>query len=70
MLTAALRRLPTHLRQAVALHYLFDMSVQQIAEETGAPIGTVTSRLSRGRTELAAVLAPHPDRLMGVNDAD
>jgi RNA polymerase sigma-70 factor, ECF subfamily len=56
LLTAALRRLPEHLRQAVALHYLFDMSVAQIAAETGAATGTVTSWLTRGRAELAAVL--------------
>lgn len=56
LLTAALRRLPPHLRQALALHYLFDMPVQQIASETGAAVGTVTSWLSRGRAELAALL--------------
>jgi len=58
MLTAALRRLATPMRQAVALHYLFDLSVADIAAETGAPVGTVTSRLHRGRTELAAMLTP------------
>ena len=56
LLTAALRKLPAHLRQALALPYLFDPSVAQIAEETGAPVGAVTSWLHRGRTELAAVL--------------
>jgi RNA polymerase sigma-70 factor (ECF subfamily) len=70
LLVAALRRLPVHLRQAVTLHYLFDMPVQQIAAETGAATGTVTSWLHRGRTELAALLAPGPERLMGVNDAE
>ncbi|MGK5681943.1 SigE family RNA polymerase sigma factor [Actinoplanes sp. URMC 104] len=58
VVTAALRRLPAPLRQAVALHYLFDLPVADIAAETGAPVGTVTSRLHRGRTELAAILAP------------
>ncbi|WP_250037925.1 SigE family RNA polymerase sigma factor [Paractinoplanes maris] len=57
-LTAALRRLPAPVRQAVALHYLFDLPVAAISAETGAPVGTVTSRLSRGRTELAAMLTP------------
>ncbi len=70
LLTAALRRLPANLRQAVTLYYLFDMSVQQIAAETGAPTGTVTSWLHRGRAELAALLSPEPSRLMGVNDAE
>jgi RNA polymerase sigma-70 factor (ECF subfamily) len=57
LLTTALRRLPAHLRQALALHYLYDMPVQDIAAETGAAVGTVTSWLHRGRTELAAVLS-------------
>jgi RNA polymerase sigma-70 factor (ECF subfamily) len=54
----------------VTLYYLFDMSVQQIAAETGAPTGTVTSWLHRGRAELAALLSPEPSRLMGVNDVE
>jgi RNA polymerase sigma-70 factor (ECF subfamily) len=68
LLTTALRRLPARLRQAVALHYLFDLSVAQIAAETGAPVGTVTSWLHRGRTELAAILVER--RSLEVHDAD
>ncbi|BBH71304.1 RNA polymerase sigma24 factor [Actinoplanes sp. OR16] len=59
LVTAALRQLPDHLRQALALHYLFDLPVAEIAAETGAPVGTVTSWLSRGRKEMAALLTPH-----------
>jgi RNA polymerase sigma-70 factor (ECF subfamily) len=58
LVTAALRRLAPHLRQAVALHYLFDLPVAAIAAETGVPVGTVTSRLHRGRAELAVLLSP------------
>jgi RNA polymerase sigma-70 factor (ECF subfamily) len=68
VLTAALKQLPAHLRQAVALHYLFDMSVAQIAEETNSPVGTVTSWLHRGRTELAAILTA--GRSLEVHDAE
>ncbi|MBG0562977.1 SigE family RNA polymerase sigma factor [Actinoplanes aureus] len=57
LVTAALRRLPEHLRQALALHYLFDLPVAAIAEETGVPVGTVTSWLTRGRRELASLLS-------------
>jgi RNA polymerase sigma-70 factor (ECF subfamily) len=57
VLAAALRRLPANLRQAVALHYLFDMPVEQVAAETGTPVGTVKSWLHRGRAELAVLLA-------------
>ncbi|MFI6238156.1 SigE family RNA polymerase sigma factor [Micromonospora sp. NPDC050784] len=56
LLVGALRQLPATHRQALALHYLFDMSVEEIARETGAPVGTVKSWLSRGRSRLAALL--------------
>jgi RNA polymerase sigma-70 factor (ECF subfamily) len=56
VLIAALRKLPANQRQAVALHYLFDLSVGQIAEELGTTPNTVKSWLSRGRTALAALL--------------
>ncbi|MEJ3747536.1 SigE family RNA polymerase sigma factor [Actinomycetes bacterium KLBMP 9797] len=56
LLTAALRRLPAAHRRAVALYYLYDLSVAEIAAETGAATGTVKSWLSRGRAELASVL--------------
>lgn len=57
---AALRRLPMAQRQAMALYYLFDLPVADIAAETGVPTGTVTSWLSRGRAGLAAALADEP----------
>ncbi len=53
---AALQRLPAAQRQAVALHYLLDMSVNDIALSVGAPAGTVKARLSRARTALAGLL--------------
>jgi RNA polymerase sigma-70 factor, ECF subfamily len=68
LLTAALKQLPAHLRQAVSLHYLFDLSVAQIADETNSPFGTVTSWLHRGRTELAAILTA--GRSLEVHDAE
>jgi RNA polymerase sigma-70 factor (ECF subfamily) len=55
-IVAALRRLPDTQRRALALHYLCDLSVEAVAAETGVSTGTVKSRLSRGRTALAAVL--------------
>lgn len=56
LLVGALRQLPATHRQALALHYLFDMSVEEIARETDVPVGTVKSWLSRGRSRLAALL--------------
>lgn len=55
---AALRRLPEDQRTALALHYLVGLPVADVARETGAPVGTVKSRLSRGRRALAEVMAP------------
>ncbi len=56
LLAAVLRRIPVQQRRAVALHYLLDMSVNEIALETGVSVGTVKSWLSRGRTSLAEAL--------------
>jgi RNA polymerase sigma-70 factor (ECF subfamily) len=55
-LVAALRRIPTEQRIALALHYLLDLPIATVAEQTGAPVGTVKARLSRGRQALAALL--------------
>ncbi|MFE7839027.1 SigE family RNA polymerase sigma factor [Streptomyces sp. NPDC057474] len=57
-LVQALRRIPEAQRMAVVLHHLCDLSVEQVASETGAPVGTVKARLSRGRAALARELAP------------
>jgi len=57
LLTRALRQLPQSQRQALALHYLYDMPVDDIAVECRVPAGTVKSWLSRGRARLAALLA-------------
>jgi RNA polymerase sigma-70 factor (ECF subfamily) len=56
-LVAALRRLPEQQRRAVVLHYLADLSVADIARDTGAPEGTVKSWLHRGRAALAKHLS-------------
>ncbi len=53
---AALRTLSEPVREAVALHYIADLSIEQIARETGAPAGTIKARLHRGRAQLAAAL--------------
>lgn len=56
-LMAALRRLPASQREAVVLHHLVGMSVEQIAAHKGSPAGTVKARLSRGRARLATLLS-------------
>jgi RNA polymerase sigma-70 factor (ECF subfamily) len=56
VLTTALAKLPANQRQAVVMHYLADLSVAEIAEQTGAAQGTVKSWLHRGRMKLAATM--------------
>ncbi|GHJ46244.1 hypothetical protein Cs7R123_35860 [Catellatospora sp. TT07R-123] len=56
-LVAALRELPADQRQAIVLHHLVDLPVGDVAREMGVPTGTVKSWLSRGRAELAVLLA-------------
>jgi RNA polymerase sigma-70 factor (ECF subfamily) len=56
-LIAALRQLPEAQRLAIVLHHVADLSVEEVAVETGAPVGTVKARLSRGRAALALLLS-------------
>jgi RNA polymerase sigma-70 factor, ECF subfamily len=56
-LQAALDALPEAFRQAVWLRDVEEFSYAEIAEIIGAPIGTVMSRISRGRRLLYAQLA-------------
>jgi len=52
----ALSRLPVEFREALVLRELEGLSYKEIAQVTGAPIGTVMSRLARGRRQLARAL--------------
>lgn len=57
-LVAALRQINADQRRAIVLHHLCDLSVEEVARETGAPTGTVKARLARGRAALAELLGP------------
>jgi RNA polymerase sigma-70 factor (ECF subfamily) len=48
----ALRRVPAEQRRALVLYHLCDLTIDQIAAETGARTGTVKARLARGRQML------------------
>jgi RNA polymerase sigma-70 factor (ECF subfamily) len=52
----AMSKLPEDQRLAVALVLVEGMSYKEAAEVLEIPIGTLTSRLARGRTALAAAL--------------
>ncbi|MDQ3485609.1 MAG: SigE family RNA polymerase sigma factor, partial [Actinomycetota bacterium] len=58
-LVVALAQIPADQRRAIVLHHLCDLSVADVAAETGVPVGTVKARLSRGRAALASLLTDH-----------
>ena len=55
-LVEALRTLPIRQRQAIVLHHLVGLPVEEVAQTLRMPAGTVKSLLSRGRRALAARL--------------
>ncbi|GHF18202.1 RNA polymerase sigma24 factor [Streptomyces morookaense] len=52
-LVEALRALPPQQRRTLTLHYLCDLTVDQITGETGLSASTVKTHLVRGRAALA-----------------
>jgi RNA polymerase sigma-70 factor, ECF subfamily len=65
--TDALRKLPAEQRRALVLYHLCDLTVDQIAAETGARSGTVKARLARGRAAVAPYLRDTPARSASSN---
>jgi RNA polymerase sigma-70 factor (ECF subfamily) len=56
MLNEALAVLPAHFREALILREMEDLAYKDIAHITAVPVGTVMSRLARGRRLLAESL--------------
>ena len=56
-LAAALERLDDRYREVVVLADMHDASYEEVAEALDIPLGTVRSRLHRGRLELRRLLA-------------
>lgn len=61
-LMAALGQLPLPQREAVALFYLEDLSIDQVSRLTGRPAGTIKSELHRARASLRAAIEERSDR--------
>jgi RNA polymerase sigma factor (sigma-70 family) len=56
----ALEQLPLDFREVMVLREIEGLTYKEIAAVIGAPIGTVMSRLARGRERLLAVLREEP----------
>lgn len=56
--TEALKRLPADFRMPVVLRDLEEWSYEEIAASLAVPVGTVKSRIARGRGQLRVLLAP------------
>ncbi|MEO8430056.1 MAG: RNA polymerase sigma factor [Acidobacteriota bacterium] len=54
----ALKRLPVEFRMPVVLRDLEEWSYEEIAVSLDLPVGTVKSRIARGRGQLKAILLP------------
>ena len=61
----ALALLPEEYRTTLVLRHVADLDYEEIAAVQGVPVGTVRSRLARGRAQLAEILGnqnAHSDR--------
>jgi RNA polymerase sigma-70 factor, ECF subfamily len=57
-LQAALSSLPEEFRSVLVLYYFKELNYREIAEQLEVPIGTVMSRLSRGKKQLRERVSP------------
>jgi len=60
LVRAALEQLPPDFREVIVLREIEGLSYKEIAEVVHVPIGTVMSRLARGRERLRSVLKLEP----------
>jgi RNA polymerase sigma-70 factor (ECF subfamily) len=69
-LHSALKSIPDELSRAVELHDIDGFKYHEIADIEEIPIGTVMSRISRGRRMLAAVIMKERGRSSATTDAE
>ena len=61
VVTEAVKRMPAEFRMPVVLRDLEEWSYEEISASLELPVGTVKSRISRGRGQLKALLRPLMD---------
>jgi len=61
-LERAMTKLPEEQRSVILLVGLEGMRYEEVAEVLGVPVGTIRSRLSRGRDSLRRLMGVVPDR--------
>ncbi|MGH2429496.1 MAG: sigma-70 family RNA polymerase sigma factor [Candidatus Limnocylindria bacterium] len=64
-LEAALHQLPSDQRTAVVLCDVYGMDYNEVAKATASALGTVKSRIHRGRLRLRELLADHRELMRG-----
>jgi hypothetical protein len=69
-LERAISKLPEEQRAVILLVGLEGMRYEEVAEVLGVPVGTVRSRLSRGRDALRRLMGVVPDRQAEIIMAD
>ena len=62
LLWSGLNRLPADIRMAVILKEIQGKTYEDVAGITGVPVGTVKSRINRGRLQLAQILKDAKER--------
>ncbi|MEH1125892.1 RNA polymerase sigma factor [Micromonospora sp. CPCC 206061] len=60
-LRTALAAIGAAYREVIVLHYFADLPVEEVAEVLAIPVGTVKSRLARGRAALATRLGDYTE---------
>lgn len=62
LVQGALLRLPLSLRAPLVLHEIEGLEYREVARLLRLPVGTVKSRIFRGRLKLAELLEPHKEQ--------
>ena len=65
LVAGAIRKLPEEFREAVMLRDLNGLSYEEISKIIGCPVGTVKSRVNRGRIRLQKCLRPLAEEVIG-----